>query len=130
MHPRETKIVRFTPVVAAGALLAVAGCSLQQTKVVTVPDPQGTKTVIVHPNQALNWNVSWSYYAASNVRLNYSLCPGQKLVGRPVVKQSAQNVSITLWATQATCANPVTKTITVQIGRPLGNRPLTNPSLF
>ena len=122
--------MRFTPVVACGAMLVVAGCSLQQTKVVTVPNPEGTKTVIVHPNQALAWNVSWSYYAADYVRLNYPLCPGQKLVGKPVVKQNARNVSITLWATPATCANPVTENITVGLGRPLGNRPLTNPSLY
>lgn len=122
--------MRFVPVLAAGALLAVAGCSLQQTKVIDVPNPSSTKTVIVHPPQALNWNVTWSYFAASNVRLNYPLCPGQKLVGKPIVKQNLRNVSITLWATQGSCPNPVTKNITVQLGRPLGNRPLTNPSLF
>jgi hypothetical protein len=122
--------MRFTPLLAAGAVLAVAGCSLQQTKVINVPNPSGTKTVIVHPPQALNWNVTWSYFAANNVRLSYPLCPGQKLVGKPIVKQNAKNVSITLWATQATCANPATKNITVQIGKPLGNRPITNPSLF
>lgn len=122
--------MRCAPAVAASAVLIVTGCSLQQTKVITVPNPSGTQTVIVRANQALNWNVSWSYFAANNVRLTYPLCPGQKLVGRPHVKQDAQNVSITLWATQATCANPMTKNITVQIGKPLGNRPLTNPSLL
>ncbi|MGN6723916.1 MAG: hypothetical protein ACTHJM_15005 [Marmoricola sp.] len=111
-------------------VLSVAGCSLQQTKVIDTPNPSGTKTVIVHPPQALAWNVTWSYYAANNVRLNYPLCPGQKVVGRPHVKQDASNVSITLLATQATCANPVTKNITVQLGKPLGNRPLTNPALL
>ena len=122
--------MRFAPVVAGGALLILTGCSLQQTKVIEVPNPSGTKTIIVRANQALNWNVTWSYYAADNVRLNYPLCPRQHLVGEPRVKQSAQNVSITLWATQASCANPATKSITVQLGKPLGNRPLTNPSLL
>jgi len=123
-------MVRYAPVVAAAALLGVAGCSLQQTKVITVPNPSGTKTIIVHPNQALDWNVTWSYYAADTVRLTYPLCPHQRLVGKPLVKQNAQSVSITLWATQATCPDPATKNITVQLGKPLGNRPLTNPSLL
>ncbi|MGN6162719.1 MAG: hypothetical protein ACTHOG_13585 [Marmoricola sp.] len=121
-----------TPLRLAAALasLAVAGCSLQQTKVVQLPPPSGTKTVIVHPNQALDWNVRSSYFASSSVQLSYGLCPGQHLAGKPQVVQNAHNVSITLWANQATCATPAPQTITVQLGRPLGNRALTNPALL
>lgn len=110
------------------ALIALSGCSLQTTKVITIPG--STQTVIVHAHQALDWNVEWSFYAASNVRLSYPLCPGQHLVGPPAVTSNGQNVSITLWATEATCANPDTRTITVQLGQPLGHRALTNPALL
>lgn len=110
--------------------LTLAGCSLQQTKVRQLPAPTGTKTVIIRPSQALAWNVRSSYFAASDVTLSYPLCPGQHLVGGPQVKQDAQNVSITLLANQATCANPITKTIVVKLGRPLQHRALTNPGLL
>lgn len=121
---------RFTFVAMIAAILLASGCSLRQTKVIDVPNPSGTKTVIVQMPHALTWSVTWSYYAASSVRLNYPLCPGQKLIGRPRVQQNAQIVAITLLATQRTCANPDTKNITVQLGRALGNRPLTNPGVL
>lgn len=121
---------RTTAAALVLAALSVAGCSLQQTKVRELPAPTGTKTVIIRPSQALAWNVSSSYFAASDVTLTYPLCPGQHLVGGPQVKQDAQNVSITLLANQATCANPDTRTIVVKLGRPLQHRALTNPALL
>lgn len=121
---------RLAFIAMIAAILVASGCSLRQTKVIDVPNPSGTKTVIVHLPQALDWNVTWSSRAATTVRLGYPLCPGQKLVGQPRVHQNAQNVSITLLATQPTCANPVTKHITIQLGKALGNRALTNPALL
>ena len=116
---------------ALGALtvLLVAGCSLHQTKYRTSP-PDPTQTIVVHQNQALNWSVISSYYASNQVVLSYPLCPRQHLIGKPVIKATAQGVAITLWANPKTCANPTTRSLTVRLPEDLGHRPLTNPGLY
>lgn len=119
---------RIAPLLLLVALVAT-GCSLHQTKTIVLPPTTSTTKVIIR-RQALDWNVAWSFYAASDVQLTYQICPGQKLLGRPQIQQNAQNVSITLWANPKSCASEVSKNITVQLGRPLAHRALTNPALL
>ena len=115
--------------VVVTVLITASGCSLHRTKTITLPPSTSTTRVIVR-RQALDWDVASSFYAASDVRLTYQVCPGQHLLGRPEVHQTAQNVSITLWANPKDCASPLTRQITVQLGQPLAHRALTNPALL
>lgn len=108
----------------------ISACSLQQTRVRTIPGPTEVTTVMVPGKQALEWDVTSSYYASSKVVLSYPLCPGQALVGAPVVQESAASVAITLWATQATCVRGDLKSLTVQLPNNLGHRALSNPDLL
>lgn len=110
-------------------LLTAAGCSLHQTKTVVLP-PTVSKTTVIIRRQALDWQVVHTFYASPDVQLTYQLCPGQHLVQPPQVQQTAQNVSITLWANPKTCAAPLTRTLTVHLAQPLAHRALTNPSLL
>lgn len=122
------RVNRIALVIIVCALLTSA-CSLRQTKVREIPAPTAVTTVIVPGKQALNWTVVSSAYSSAKVVLSYGLCPGQTLVGDPVVQESSSSVAITLWATQMTCMRGALSTITVPLPDALGHRPLTNPAL-
>lgn len=126
---RKLVSVALACIAVFALLLTAAGCSLHQTKTLVLP-PTTSKTTVIVRRQALDWQVVHSFYAADDVQLSYQICPGQHLIQRPQVQQTAQNVSITLWANQKSCPTALTKNITIHLGQPLAHRALTNPSLL